>query len=87
MQEWQCVTNIHTELLSILIKSNSSVPLFFTSTVKTLFTPAYINLSTDDSQRTRTSESTVRMAMFSKPLTASYIACRINLRAPSSAVQ
>ena len=45
-------------LLNISISLNSSIPFFFTSTVKALFTSARINLSTDDGERNRALEST-----------------------------
>lgn len=46
---------------------------------KSIFTPACINLSTSESERSKTSESTVWNVMFFTPLAAWMIACHINL--------
>lgn len=55
LKSWR---NIGTKLIKYFY--NSSVLFFFTSTITTLFTPACISLATDDSERTKTWESTVK---------------------------
>ena len=74
-----------SNLLNILIRSNSLYRFSLKAQQKCFFALACIYLLREVRKRTRTSESAVQMVMFSKSLAVSSY-CRINLGSASSVV-